>query len=271
MKGDTRISVLLPTRGRTDALARSVRSLMHTVADPHSMELLLGFDSDDEGTAQWFIDNVAPELDLHGIVYTVMEFEPLGYIRLNEYVNTLAKAAAGTWLMFWNDDALMKTQAWDQHIFKHDDHFRVLRMPTHREHPYAIFPILPRTWYELFGYVSAHQISDAWVSQIAYMLDIMHDIPVEVLHDRHDLTGNNKDTTYKERVMLEGQPSNPKDFNHITWRQRRMRDATHICEHLEGQGIEMPWFRSVLAGTQDPWAKMTGPQCDPNGQLRIYR
>jgi hypothetical protein len=271
MKGDCAISVLLPTRGRTDALQRSIMSLVDTVADASCIELMLGFDSDDTETSSWFLENLAPLLDRASVYYTVMEFEPIGYVRLNEYVNTLAANSQGQWLMFWNDDAVMETQGWDQEICRHDGHFRVLRMPTHRDHPYAIFPILPRAWHDLFGYVSAHQISDAWVSQVAYMLDIMHNIDVRVIHDRHDLTGNNGDDTYHERIMLEGRPSDPRDFNHVTWRKRRMADALRICEMLESQGQAMSWFRSVLSGQQNPWAKMTSEEFDPNRQLTVFK
>lgn len=271
MKDDCAISVLLPTRGRTDALQRSIMSLVDTVTDVSCIELMLGFDSDDTKTSSWFLENLAPLLDRTGVGYTVMAFEPLGYVRLNEYVSALASNSQGRWLMFWNDDAVMDTQGWDQEICRHDGHFRVLRMPTHRQHPYAIFPILPRTWYELFGYISDHQISDAWVSQIAYMLDIMHNIDVTVTHDRHDLTGNNGDDTFNHRVMLEGRPQDPRDFNHVTWRNRRINDAARICEMLEQQGQDMTWFRSVIAGRQDPWAKMTSAEYDPNRQLAIFR
>jgi hypothetical protein len=164
----------------------------------------------------------------------------------------------------------MESQDWDQRIREVQD-FRVLRIPTHRSHPYAIFPIVPRAWYDLFGYISAHQLSDSWVSQIAYMLDIMQNIDVTVTHDRFDLTGNNKDDTWQNRPMLEGRPEDPRDFNHITWRNRRMNDAARICEMLEQQGYSMPWFRGVIAGTQDPWAKMVSAEYDPNRQLQLFK
>jgi hypothetical protein len=271
MKADISISVLLPTRGRTDALKRSVLTLLETAADPRSVEILLAFDEDDTDSVQYFQDHVVHKIDDLAATYVAVQTPRLGYVRLNEYVNLLAGHAQGRWFMFWNDDAVMQSRAWDDRIRAHDGHFRVLRMPTHREHPYAIFPILPRDWYELFGYISDHQISDAWVSQIAYMLDIMHNIDVVVVHDRHDLTGNNADATFQQRVMLEGWPSDPRDFNHLTWRNRRVNDAARICEMLEQQGQSMTWFRSVIAGQQDPWAKMTSAEFDPNRQLAVFK
>ena len=271
MKADISISVLLPTRGRTDALARSIMSLLHTCSLPDTVEILLAFDDDDADSVRYFQEYIAGEINDMGATYIAMQTPRLGYVRLNEYVNLLAKHSQGRWLMFWNDDAVMQSKAWDSRIREHDGHFRVLRMPTHREHPYAIFPIVPRTWYELFGYISDHQISDAWVSQIAYMLDIMHNIDVTVVHDRHDLTGNNADATFQQRVMLEGRPTDPRDFNYITWRNRRVNDAGRICERLESQGQDMSWFRAVIAGQQDPWAKMTSAEYDPNRQLTVFK
>jgi len=264
------ISVLLPTRGRTESLRRSIMSLVSTVSHPGQIEILLAFDNDDTSSSDWFHENISDLITKAGVEYTAWELSKMGYIRLNEYVNFLAGKSRGRWLMFWNDDAVMESQSWDQRISEVTE-FQVLRIPTHRDHPYAIFPIVPRAWYDLFGYISAHQISDAWTSQMAYMLDIMQNIEVQVTHDRHDLTGNNKDSTFDQRVMLEGNPTDPRDFNHKNWRLRRIQDAVKICEMLEAQGRDMSWFRSVLKGTQDPWAKMCSPEYDPNRQLSTYK
>lgn len=264
------LSVLLPTRGRTDILKRSLLSLADQAQDPTRIEMLLAFDDDDTASSDWCIENVLPELDARGVSYDLQQFPRLGYIRLNEYVNALACAAQGRWMMFWGDDAVMLTPGWDQRILE-VDRFRVLRIPTHNQHPYAIFPIVPRQWIEMFGYMSAHQLSDSTVSQIAYMLDIVENIDVEVVHDRFDITGNNKDETWNNRPMLEGNPNDPRDFNHPNWRQKRVADARKIAEYLRSQGEDTTFFDKVLQGKQDPWAKMTGPEYDPNGQLMRFR
>jgi hypothetical protein len=54
--------------------------------------------------------------------------------------------------------------------------------------------------------ISPHSVQDGWLSQQAYMLDIWERIPVWVLHDRADITGNNNDATFRERASLEGRP-----------------------------------------------------------------
>jgi hypothetical protein len=262
----TGISVLLPTRGRTTALQTSLLSLVEKSSDPRHIELLLAFDDDDTQSFDFFQNSIADIINQSGAKYTCYQFPRLGYIRLNEYVNYLASQSVCKWLMFWGDDAIMESQNWDEKICAVKD-FRVLRIPTHNLHPYAIFPIVPRTWIELFGYVSPHQLSDSWVSQIAYITDIMMNIDVSVTHDRFDITGNNKDDTWKNRPMLEGNPSHPKDFNHESWRNLRWKDSKKLTDYLRNLGQDVSWFDAVVLGKQDPWAKMCSDEYDPNHQV----
>lgn len=255
-KSEYSIAVLLPTRGRTDALSRSVKGLINRAVTPDRVQLMLGFDDDDVNGLEHFESDLRPWLDEKGISYTAMSFEPVGYGRLNEYVNELAKNSSADWLFFWNDDALMETTGWDREIDKHTGEFKILAVHTHRDHPYSIFPIVPRAWLDLLGYLSPHQISDAWLSQQAYCLDIMERIGVYVTHDRHDLTGNNNDETFKNRPMYEGNPSNAKDFHHIDWVIKRMDECQRISEYMKKSGLDTTWWDNVKAKTQDPWEKL---------------
>lgn len=260
----TGISVLLATRGRRDILKRSLTSLLDTANDKKNIEILLAFDNDDVNTIKWVEDNVFPDLDDQDINYTCMSFDRLGYIRLNEYYNELSKVAEKDWLLFWGDDAIMLTQDWDK-IIMAETRFRVLRARAHKEHPLAIFPIVPKQWVELFGYFSPHQLNDNWVSQVAYMANVMENIPVDIEHDRFDLTGNNNDDTYKNRPMLEGNPKDPRDFHHPSWTNRRYKDVDKIVDYLSLQGEDTSWWTNVKLGIQDPWAKLK--QNDPNKQM----
>jgi hypothetical protein len=101
------IAILLPTRGRAEMLERSIKSVVELADDPSRVQIMFGFDNDDEIGTQHFIDKVQPWLDEKNVNYTAMTFNPLGYIRLNEYVNELARKSDARWLVFWNDDAVM--------------------------------------------------------------------------------------------------------------------------------------------------------------------
>jgi hypothetical protein len=250
------ISVLLPTRGRTTALKRSVQSLYDNVADPKSIHLMLGFDRDDAVGTDYFNTSLKPWLDSIKANYTAMKFEPMGYIRLNEYVNAMARMIKSRWYIIWNDDAVMQTSAWDSEIMKHDGKFKLLSFCTHNLHPYSIFPIVPRKWLELLGYLCPHQISDAWLSQQAYVLDVFERIPVDVVHERYDLTGKNQDATFNNRPMLEGNPKDPRDFLYMDVIELRYNDCRKIAAYMESIGMSTEFFKNVLRGTQDPWEKL---------------
>ena len=264
------IAILLPTRGRSDSLERSVKSVIELASDPDRIQLMFGFDNDDAIGTKYFEDELQPWLDEQGITYTAMSFAPLGYIRLNEYVNELARNSDARWLVFWNDDAVMETQDWDKEIIKHEGEFKLLAFHTHHDHPYSIFPIVPRKWLDLLGYLSPHQISDAWLSQQAYMLDIWERIEVDVLHDRHDLTGNNNDKTFQHRPMLEGNPKDSRDFHSVQQMAIRHHDCATIATYLQNEcGKDMNFFVNIFNGTQDPWEKLK--QRDINKQMMQFK
>lgn len=251
-----KIAVLLPTRGRTTALKLSVISLFNRVLDTNNIQLLLGFDNDDVVGLEYFSTDVQPWLEQKGIDYTVMLFDPLGYEGLNQYYNGLAAQADADWFFVWNDDALMETTGWDKIVNSYAGQFKVLKVHTHGEHPYSIFPIYPKEWYDLFGFMSRHQMIDAELSQIAYLLDLIEIVDIYVTHDRADLTGNNNDATQKKKVTYEGNPAHPLDFHNQTFSNNRVIDATHIANYLKSKGQDMSWWENVIAGKQNPWEKM---------------
>lgn len=264
------IAVLLPTRGRTDALTRSVIGLVNRAVNLDKIQLFFAFDNDDTIGKDYFVENVQPWLDDKNVNYTALEFEPLGYGRLNEYINALAAQADADWFFFWNDDAIMETTGWDREIEKYTGQFKLLAVHTHRDHPYSIFPIVPCAWFEQLGYLSPHPLTDAWLSQVAYKLDIWERIEVYVTHDRHDLTGNNKDKTFEDRNMnqLEGNPNNPRDFHNINWIALRFEETARLSQYMKSIGLDTSWWENIKAGTQDPWEHLKAN--DVNNQMAHF-
>lgn len=269
MSNEYKIAILLPTRGRTAALTRSLIGLLEKASDLDSIQLLLGLDTDDAVGIKHFQEELQPKLDDMGVDYVAMTFEPLGYGRLHDYVNTLAKNSSADWMFFWNDDAVMETQGWDQEITRHTGEFKLLAVHTHNDHPYSIFPIVPRAWLDVIGHLSLHSMNDAWLSQNAYCVDIWERINVDVLHDRADLTGNNLDATYKERELLEGNPSNPRDFHHPNNTILRMQECDKLNAYLKSQGLAHDFWERVKDQIQDPWEKLR--ENDVSGQMRQFK
>ena len=257
MANEYNVAILLPTRGRTDALSRSVISIINRAVDKANVQLLMGFDNDDEVGLDWFKKEIQPYLDKQGVAYSAHLFDRLGYAGLNRYYNELAKHVDADWIFAWSDDAIMETTGWDRIIKSHTGEFKLLKAHAHNEHPYSIFPMWPKEWYDLFGFVARHQMIDAELSQNAYLLDLMEIVEIYITHDRADLTGNNADETQtKNKVLYEGNPANPLDFHNPVFQQARFNDCVTIANYLKTKGVDMTWFDNVLAGKQDPWIKM---------------
>jgi hypothetical protein len=269
MSNEYKIAVILPTRGRTAALTHSLVGLLEKAADLDQIQVLLGLDTDDTVGIKHFQESLQPQLDDMGVAYTAMTFEPMGYSRLNEYINTLSKESSADWIFFWNDDALMESDNWDLEIVKRTGEFKLLAVHTHNDHPYSIFPIVPREWLDVVGHLSLHSMTDAWLSQIAFMIDIWERIDVHVVHDRADLTGNNLDATYKQRELLEGNPGNPRDFHNPNMTVLRMQECDQLDAYLKTQGSTSDWWNQVKLGKQDPWEKLI--KNDPNNQMRQFK
>ena len=254
------ISVLIPTRKRGEVLEKSIRSLVDNAANPSRIEIILGIDSDDPATREAIQNNIAPFLQEQSVECRANVFEPLGFANLHQYINTLANSSKGDWLFIWNDDAIMETKDWDNVVDQYDGQFKVLApQDNHGNHPYAIFPIVPKDWYRLNEHVSQHHANDAWVSHIAYMLDIFQRVDINVLHDRADITGNNDDSVFKNRQSLEGSPDSAGDFGHPDLQQQRVKMTYKIAWFLDRIGQKSDWWQAVLEGKQDPFAKMIYP------------
>ena len=250
------ISILLPTRGRSDALMSSIESLRSLAEDFDTIEILFGIDNDDVVGMENMLHHVLPWIEAHKINHKIVVFEPYGYNNLHRYVNGLAENSQGAWLFFWNDDAVMTTTGWDARIRERTGEFKLLSVHTHNEHPYSIFPILPRKWFEILGHISQHSSNDAYVSQIAYYLDIFERIEVYCDHNRYDITGINNDATYQQRRVMEGDPSQPGDLNHPDMVKLRGHDTAALATWMQEQGQDLTFFVDAWEGRQDPWAKM---------------
>lgn len=259
------IAILLATRGRTASLGRSIRTLVELADNIKSVQLMFAFDNDDDVGYGYFSNDLKPWLDEQGVTYTAMRFQRMGYVNLHKYNNAMAKQTDSRWLVIWNDDAVMQSKGWDTTIMSYEGQFKLLSFKTHNMHPYSIFPIVPRKWYDILGYISPHPTQDGWVSQQAYMLDIYQRIDVDVLHDRFDLTGNNNDDIFANRPMLEGKPSDPNDFHSVQQIDLRHRDCFKLAAHMKTLGMSTEFFENIWKGTQDPWQRLA--ENDINSQM----
>jgi SAM-dependent methyltransferase len=97
-----RFSFLIPTRARTDRLARLFQSVLDTTARPHELEIVLGVDEDDLESQQ------VTHPSLH-IRKTILR-EGLTMGQMN---TACFEASSGRFLMLMNDDVILRTRDWD--------------------------------------------------------------------------------------------------------------------------------------------------------------
>ena len=84
-----KISILLPTRKRTEAVIKSISSLLANAKDPANIEILIAYDDDDDESRTFFSETWFPFLEQCGTTSKVFETERFGYLRLYKYVNFL--------------------------------------------------------------------------------------------------------------------------------------------------------------------------------------
>ena len=195
------ISVLLPTRRRRHLVQRSVDGLLGLARDARRIQVAAIYDDDDEESHGYFTNGEFQDLCRgHGARSFAMSVPRMGYSRLNEYLNILAPKTQGSWLLFWNDDAVMETPSWDQHVYDHRDFLGLLHIHC-RNVPMkcSIWPLFSRRWLDIFGMVSPNTFSDSWISDVCIQARARRVIPVTAFHDRYEETGNNQDSTWQER------------------------------------------------------------------------
>lgn len=164
---------------------RSIRSLRELASAP--IEVLLRVDDD---------EMYLPPI---GLEDQLIVGPRVGYEQMHLMYGELAKRACGSWLFLWNDDALMRTSCWNDVVDEHD-HDRILNPATNHGPGVTPFPLVPRWMVERLGHFSLNRHCDSWWEEIGRRLACLVDVPIDVFHDRADLTGGNDDATYAERT-----------------------------------------------------------------------
>lgn len=148
------ISVLIPTRGRVDRLRESIFSLIkHSGGE--MLEFVLRTDEDETP--------VLPTLD--GPCREIRG-ERYGYAGMHRYYNELAAAAAGDFLLIWNDDIDMLTEGWDKLLVEGTGHVQFLRRDIRIAADDSI-PFVRKSVFDALGHLSQHCFVDTWLSRVA--------------------------------------------------------------------------------------------------------
>jgi len=196
---DTRISLLVPTRGRPDNIVRLLNSLHET---SHVMpEIVFRIDDDDEASK-----SALDQLRASG--------EPVEYVcgprgTMTTYWNEASTIARGDVMMFAADDLVFRTKGWDSLVRKTFDEHPDKLIFAHGDDGYwgakfGTHGFLHRKWVDAIGYVLPPYFSsdfgDTWINDVANALERRVVLPIVTEH-MHFLFGKaQKDQTYSERL-----------------------------------------------------------------------
>jgi len=189
----TKVSVLVPTRGRVGRLRTMIASFDETTGNGPDAELVFRVDDDDHATRDFLLAwgghriVVGPRLD--------------GYRSMPDFFNELALAADGDVLMCGNDDMIFRTKGWPALLLRaanrHPDGLFDLGVSTLNDSHFP-FSVVSRRAVERMGFLWDPRIfwGDIFLRDVmAWFGRAIHVPDVEI---DHDWAGNDPDQTFVE-------------------------------------------------------------------------
>lgn len=179
-----RISVLIPTRHRTERLKTLFESFEATVDNIASAEFIFRIDDDDPETKQFLID-----MSNEDRIKTVVGPRYQGYDSMPLFFNEMFRVATGDVLMCGNDDMIFRTVGWPEKLLEAANRFPDgifdLGVRTHNEEHYPFSTISKRVVNHL-GFIWDPRIfwGDIYLRDLMKWFDRTIMIPeVEIEHD----------------------------------------------------------------------------------------
>jgi len=219
-----KISLLCPSRGRPDDLARFYNFAFGLAAERKQLELVVRVDDDD------------PAIEGYQMIaywdFATLLVGPRN-VNLSQLWNECHAVASGELFMLCGDDLVMRTRGWDAR-FRHtfaaipdriayvygDDLIWHQQLGTHG--------MIHRNWVDAVGYFCPPYFeadcNDSWLHEVAQLVDRLRYLPDVVTEHLHATVGKA-----------------PKDTTHLEQRQRR------IDYRIEARWAEMERLRRADA------------------------
>lgn len=194
----TRVSVLVPTRGRVRRLRTMIASFDATTGNSPNAELVFRVDDDDAETRDF--------LFAWGGHKVIVGPRYQGYRSMPIFFNELYRASTGDVLMCGNDDMVFKTPGWAPLILaeanRHEDGLFDIGVRTYNEDHYPFFTV-SRQAADRLGFLFDPRLfwGDIFWRDVMGTLGRCVKLPsVEV---EHDWMGHHPDATFEEARQQE--------------------------------------------------------------------
>ena len=228
------LSLIVPTRARTDLLDRLLASVLGTARRPERVEVVLYVDEDDEETLAYrrrdlrIVKHVGPR--------TTMGRMTCACFRRSTEAN----------IFLLNDDVVFRTPGWDEEVLAAVGQFPdgvalVYGNDLHQGERLPTFPILPRITCELLGGPCPQEYLRAYID--AHLLDIFlhlrrhgHDriryLPQVIFEHMHAEAGKAGGVP---AIPVPGQPTAQAEdeLSYIAWADERKYLAYKLARHIE--------------------------------------
>lgn len=237
------VSVLIPTRGRSQLLCEAIDSIYSLTSNKQNVEFLLKIDNDDEETIE-----TAQRLSFILPLQAWVTDRGAGYADMHLWVNELCARARGDWLFLFNDDARMRTPNWDKMLENvsipasygskvHDVYMFIVNVIGKKDA--TEFGFLRRKVYEILGHYSLSPHNDTWICTVMGLIRCLFRLPIDIEH---------LDNTIKDVVRDEVQEAyiNTRHTldSEVSIRDR-IKDATKLLDHLCPQNEELSLITSL--------------------------
>ena len=206
------ISILCPTRGRPEGLARLLDSLIKNTVYPERVELLCYLDDNDSRLPAYsvLLNNETGDYSKFKMVTTIVA-PPIGIFRA---WNELARISTGDMLIMAADDQTYNTSGWDRRLDEEravcpDELFCMWFNDGYWGERLCTFPIVSRHWCKLLGYFVPpffeRLYGDLWIMDIAMRIGRLRYIPDVLTEHLHWSYGKAPiDATYEQQVDFSG-------------------------------------------------------------------
>lgn len=219
-------------------MCKAVDSLWSLSRDKSLIEFIYWADDDDLPTVQVLrrLHDI-PDLHIRGFVCP----RGRGYHDMHHWVNAMAQKARGDWLIIWNDDAVMKTQDWDQVLLGcspdsfiwHGVEDVICLVAKTINHPGATgFFFLRRKVVEILGQFSRIPHNDTWVTTLMRSVDSLYNIDAIAIEHNSE----SKDATWNEGI--EARQTMGYTVHNPEGRRVKMEDALKLAKYIEEKSNE---------------------------------
>jgi glycosyltransferase involved in cell wall biosynthesis len=239
-KHEKLISIMLPTRNRAGHLCAAIDSCVSLAKDPSQLEFILKIDDDDIDTIR-----IAEKLEKLTNVKKIISPRGGGYYDIHKWLIEMTKISSGDWIFFFNDDARIRGQNWDEVVLYIGNaepwvgmsEACLLYIPTEGR-PFAQeFVMIRRGTFDILGNYGLSPHADNWMWSVMNFLGLVLTVPRVTVEHLSDRIGD------KTRIESEAAYAHTIDsLISSAAKRKRLQDVDKLLTYMDKLESELVWL-----------------------------